>query len=692
MLQLTDIRKTYQTSGFKQTALDNVSVSFRDNEFAAVLGPSGSGKTTMLNIIGGLDHYDSGDLEIDGISTKEYKPGDWDTYRNNRIGFVFQSYNLISHQTVLSNVELALTLSGVPAAERRARATKALEEVGLRDHIKKRPNQLSNGQMQRVAIARALINDPEILLADEPTGALDTGTSKQVMDLLAKIAEDRLVIMVTHNSELAERYANRVIHLTDGKIVSDSRPFEPVEEKMRAGRDAIKAGMSFLTAIALSFSNLMTKKGRTFMTSFAGSIGIIGIATIIAVATGTNAYIAKVEKETLSIYPLTIQKTGFDFTGLLSDFGGGPHNDEQKAEPGSVREQKLIETMFSNRNNNDLESLKSYLDKNHGKIGPYVKSIEYMYDVTPQIYLADTSDGVDQVNPDSILSAYTMGDGGMGSFMNFGGMMGIPGMSIFNEMPGDRKMYEYQYEVMAGNWPESFDEVVLVLSPGGRVSDFQLYQMGLRDRSDLKEMAEAFMNNTEANIEFGKGDGKYSYETLMSVGFKIVNAADRYLYDEKYNIWVDKSADKEFMKALVDKGLPLKIVGIVKPDPDVTATSLSAGINYTPELISYLMAEAAESKIVHDQMSRKAMNVLSGKTFEQENREAAESAFSFADLIQVDEDVIRDSFDIDTSKLNFDMSAFSDLPMDIATYLICIPVNSYILNNYGVDRIAQLPI
>jgi len=671
MLNLTGIRKSYNTADFTQAALDDVSVSFRDNEFAAVLGPSGSGKTTMLNIIGGLDHYDDGDLEIDGVSTKEYRPGDWDTYRNNRIGFVFQSYNLISHQSLLSNVELALTLSGVPAAERRARATKALEEVGLRDHMKKRPNQLSNGQMQRVAIARALINDPEILLADEPTGALDTVTSKQVMDLLAKIAKDRLVIMVTHNSELAENYANRIIHLSDGKIVSDSRPFDPAGVRGRSGREAVKAGMSFLTAMALSFSNLMTKKGRTFMTSFAGSIGIIGIATIIAVATGTNAYIEKVERETLSIYPLTIQKSGFDITSILSNFGGGPpeheHESEAEPDPGDVRVQRLVETMFSYRNSNDLASLKSYLDESERLIGPHVNSIEYMYDVTPQIYLADTSGGVNQVNPDSILSPYGMGDdGGMGAFTNFGGMMGFPSMNIFSEMPSNKDMYEYQYDVLAGRWPENYNEAILVLSHRGGVSDFQLYQMGLRDRADLKEMAEAFMNNTEASIDFDKEEGLYSYETLMSAGFKIVNPADRYQYDESYRVWVDKSSDEKYMKALVDAGLVMKIVGVVKPNPDETATSLSSGVYYTPELIRYLMTEAANSNVVRDQMSRPTVNVLSGKTFAQENEEAANSAFDFSELITIDEDAIRDAFNVDTSQFSFDISGLDGLPLDMA--------------------------
>ena len=666
MLRLTDIRKSYKTSEFTQTALDDVTVSFRDNEFVAVLGPSGSGKTTMLNIIGGLDHYDSGDLEIDGVSTKKYKSHDWDTYRNNRIGFVFQSYNLISHQSVLSNVELALTLSGVSVAERRERAKKALKEVGLSDHIKKKPSQLSGGQMQRVAIARALINDPEILLADEPTGALDTHTSKQVMDLLTQIAKDRLVIMVTHNSELAKQYANRIIHLTDGKITSDTRSPEPGEETRRAARETNKASMSFFTAVALSFSNLMTKKGRTFVTSLAGSIGIIGIAAIIALANGINVYIQTVERETLSLYPLAIQRSGFDFSSFFDDSGGNTREEPREIEPNTVGERRLVQTMFSRRNNNDLASLKVYLDENESRIDPYVNTIQYLYDITPQIYLADTSVGVDQIHPDSILSAYGMGDsGGMGAAIGFGVM---PGMNVFHEMPGELKMYKYQYDVVSGRWPENYDEAILVLSSSGRVTDFQLYTMGLRDRMELKGMIEAFMNRTETDVEINGQDGTYSYETLMSATFKVVNPADRYQYDDAYNVWLDKSADMEYMKSLVDAGTTLRIVGIVQPNPSATATSLSSGINYTPGLVSYLMDEATNAKVVRDQFSRPTVNVLSGKTFVQENQESADAAFRFADLISIDENSIRNAFAIDSSKLSIDMSVFEEFSLDGANF------------------------
>ncbi|MDR3363662.1 MAG: ATP-binding cassette domain-containing protein [Clostridiales Family XIII bacterium] len=661
MLTLHEIRKSYEAAGFMQAALDGVSISFRDNEFAAVLGPSGSGKTTMLNIIGGLDHYGSGDLFIDGVSTKKYRARDWDTYRNNRIGFVFQSYNLIPHQTVLANVELALTLSGVSAEERRERAIRALEEVGLKGHIRKKPTQLSGGQMQRVAIARALINDPEIVLADEPTGALDTHTGKQVMDLLTAIAKDRLVVMVTHNGELAEQYANRIIHLTDGKVTSDSRPFDPAAERQRAGRKPRKAGMSFLTALSLSLSNLMTKKGRTFVTSLAGSIGIIGIAAILALTNGINAYIQDIERETLSVYPLSIQKSGFDFTSLLADFSDDARPEKIGGDSAKVKEQTFVGTMFSNRNNNDLKSLKVCLDQNEEELAPYVNAIQYQYDITPQIYLADTKDGVDQANPDSALSSYGLGaTNSMFTLMGGSGGISIPGMPspvAFHEMPDEKEMFERQYFVEAGRWPARYDETVLVLSADGSVTDLQLYTMGLRDRVQLKDMVESLMNGTESAVDIDEA-GEYSYELLMSAEFRVACPADQYKYGETYGVWVDKSSDKAFMKSLVDAGLPLKIVGIVLPDPDATATTLSSGINYTPGLIGYLMEKAKGSPAVRDQIARPLVNVLTGKTFAEENEEAEDSSlFKFADLLNIDEDAIRKAFAVDASMFDFDLSS-----------------------------------
>ncbi len=666
MLKLTEIRKSYQTFGFSQTALDGVSVAFRDNEFAAILGPSGSGKTTMLNIIGGLDHYDSGDLEIDGISTKKYKSSDWDTYRNNRIGFVFQSYNLIPHQSVLANVELALTLSGVSSSERKKRATKALDDVGLGDHVRKLPSQLSGGQMQRVAIARALINDPEILLADEPTGALDTKTSKQVMELLREIAKDRLVIMVTHNPELADEYANRIIRVQDGKVVDDTNPLDPEKEKQRPGAPPHKVNMSLFTAISLSLSNLMTKKGRTFVVSLAGSIGIIGIAAILALASGINAYIENIEEETMSIYPLTIQQSGIDFNSLFASFGGGETDEaedekDQKSKNQKskhVEERRIVESVFQSQNKNDLKSLKTFIEENNKRIDPYVKTIQYKYDVTPQIYLSDMKKGVDQVSPDALLSSYGIG-GSSAMTSLFGG--GSTGMDVFNELPGASEMYDYQYEIKAGRWPESYDETVLVLMPDGSISDYVLYAMGLRERKELKDMLSSLLSNPEKEAKLDNKEINLTYEDLMAAEFKVISSAKRYQYDDKYNVWVDRSDNDAYMKKIVGEGTNLKIVGVVQPDPDATATSLSSGINYTSKLIPHLMEEAADTDIVKQQLKSPAVNVLTAKTFAEEKEEASQGDFDFADLISIDENAIKDAFTIDESKINLDFSKLGDM-------------------------------
>ena len=662
MLKLTAIKKSYKTGDFVQTALDGASIVFRDNEFAAVLGPSGSGKTTMLNIIGGLDRYDSGDLEIDGISTEKYKSSDWDTYRNNRIGFVFQSYNLIPHQTILSNVELALTLSGVSSAERKERAKQALDEVGLVEHIHKLPSQLSGGQMQRVAIARALINDPEILLADEPTGALDTKTSDQVMDLLTEIAKDRLVIMVTHNSELADKYANRIVHLRDGKITYDSNPYNPVGEA-KTGRESRKASMSYLTALSLSFSNLMTKKGRTFVTSLAGSIGIIGIAAILALANGINAYIDNVEQETMSIYPLTISSSGFDFSSMI----GTNTNSDFKTEEGTVRERKIVESLFSNRRKNDLENMKKYFEENNSKIDPYVHLIQYSYDIKPQIYLENSYTDVDRVSPDSILGSYGIGSSsGAASIMSsIGGVSG--GMEIFSEMPSKRSMFEYQYDVLAGRWPTNYDEAILVIGARGGITDYELYSLGIRDRGELKEIVDAFMNNEEGGVEIEQTDGKVPFEKILAAEFKIINPADKYRYDKKYDVWVDKSSDKKFMKNLISEGLTLKIVGIIQPKDGITATTLSQGVNYTPELTNYLIQEAAKTKVVQEQLASPTVNVITGRTFVEENEDSGNSKFSFSDLMSIDEKAIGNAFKIDASKLQLDLSGLANITFDFSS-------------------------
>jgi len=645
MLKLKNIKKSYKTADFTQVALADISIAFRANEFAAILGPSGSGKTTMLNIIGGLDNYDSGDLEIEGTSTKEFKDHDWDTYRNNRIGFVFQSYNLIPHQTVLANVELALTLSGVSVNERRTRATEVLTEVGLGDHVHKKPSQLSGGQMQRVAIARALINDPEILLADEPTGALDTTTSTQVMDLLSEIAKDRLVIMVTHNGELAEAYANRIVHLKDGDLVTDTRPFNPKADQIQKGRDIRKASMSFLTAMTLSFSNLMTKKGRTLVTAFAGSIGIIGIAAILALSNGINAYIENIEADILSLYPLSIQTTGFDFGSMIGGAGGRP---TRETVDGFVQENRILGNRFALRNNNDLAALKIYLEDNRETIDPLVNTIHYAYNITPQIFLNETADGVIQVNPDPIFS-----DFGMGRMLGFGGGFG---MNVFNEMPGDSQLFEAQYDILAGHWPTRYDEAILILPYSGRLSDVTIYAMGLRDRGNLEEMLLALMGDEQANFETDEALGLFAYEDILAVEFRVINPFETFVYDKTFHLWVDQSEDEAFMQALVEDSILLRMVGIARPSS--TLTALSAGIHYTPELINHLITEAGNSQIVQNQLASPEVNIFTGITFAEEAENQA-LTFDFSRLISIDEEALQDIFTIDIPEMAFDFSNFN---------------------------------
>ena len=664
MLQLNDVCKSYTTADFTQTALDHVSVSFRDNEFVAVLGPSGSGKTTMLNIVGGLDHYDSGDLIIDGVSTKRYKDRDWDTYRNNRIGFVFQAYNLIPHQTILENVELALTLSGIGRAERRRRAIDALSRVGLADHVHKKPSQLSGGQMQRVAIARALINDPEILLADEPTGALDSKTSVQIMDLLTEIANDRLVIMVTHNPELAEQYATRIVTLADGVIRADTCPFDPATETdaPRTAKQARTTRMSPATALSLSFKNLLTKKGRTLMTAFAGSIGIIGIAAILSLANGVNNYIASVEEETLSEYPLQIQDQGFDMTSLMSmgsmgssgDSGSSSSADSDSSSSADsskpVHEAKMVSGMFSSIGSNDLASLKSYFDTGTTGIEDYVSSIEYGYSVTPQIFNTDTSNGAHQVNPDKTFSSV-----GLGSSTN-SIMSSMMSTDIFYKLPADMTQVQNQYDVVAGHWPESYDEVVVVLTSNGGVSDFMLYSMGLRDRSELDSMVRQFANEEEVTVP---GNSlSLDYSDLMNVEFKLVNATSFYQYDSEYKVWKDKSSDGDFMTNLVKNGETLKVAGVVQLKDGAKISSLKTGIYYSDSLVGHLIDQAGESQIVKDQRARPATNVITGKSFaEEEDEQGSSSSFDMSSLFTIDGQAIQQAFSIDQSKLTAGLSS-----------------------------------
>ena len=664
MLELIDVTKAYVTAGFTQRALDGVSLAFRDNEFAAVLGPSGSGKTTMLNIIGGLDHYDSGDLIIDGISTKRYQARNWDSYRNNRIGFVFQSYNLIMHQTVLANVELALTLSGVGKRERRSRAKKALAEVGLADHIHKKPNQLSGGQMQRVAIARALINDPEILLADEPTGALDSATSDQVMELLGEIARDRLVVMVTHNPELADQYANRIINLRDGHVVGDTRPFDPNEAVARQAGTARKASMAFATAIALSFSNLMTKKGRTFTTALAGSIGIIGIATILALANGIDNYIQGIEEETLSIYPLTVQSVGIDLSAFLDGpdgggGGGGPGASINYDDDGAdVRESRILTRMFTTGEQNDLTALKVYIEANRATFDEYTNLIQYQFGVTPQIFLADTEHGIEQVNPDGALTAL----GGGGPAAGFGAMVGFGsfGPNSFAEMLGNRDMYVDQYDVLAGRWPEAYNELVLVLSQSGNVTDLNLFSLGLRDRAELREIVAGFVDPTAGAADVTRGRMSLRFGDLLGARLKVVSPADWYTYDSEFNVWVDRSGDQAFMANLIAGSQDLVITGVVRPAEGASITPLTSGINYQPSLIEYLMGQAANIPIVERQLDRPAVNVFTSRTFAAEAADP-QAEFDFSRLISVDEELLSEIFAIDPAALDLDIS---DLQMD----------------------------
>ncbi len=649
MLQVKNIQKQYKTGDLIQTALDNVSLNLRDNEFVAILGPSGSGKTTLLNIIGGLDRYDKGDLIINGISTKKYKDRDWDSYRNHTIGFVFQSYNLIPHQTILANVELALTISGVSKAKRREKAIKALEQVGLANQIHKKPNQLSGGQMQRVAIARALVNDPDIVLADEPTGALDSDTSIQVMELLKKVAKDRLVVMVTHNPELAEDYATRIVNIKDGKILSDTNPYIIEKEKnpKPIHKNLGKTTMSFLTSLSLSFNNLKTKKGRTILTSFAGSIGIIGIALILSLSNGANLYIKSVEEDTLSEYPLQIQSTGIDMSSLLI----GTNNEEDNQKDGDINVSKRITNMFSTIGSNDLKSFKKYLESDESNIKKYAKAIEYSYDVTPTIYSSNT-ENIRQVNPDTTFASLGMGSGASSNSM----MSSMMSTNVFFKMPKDSKLYESQYDVKAGKWPTSYNECVLVLTSQGNISDFLLYTLGLRDYSEIQNLVNQFSNGKE--VDTPEDFGSYNYDDILGITFKLINSSDCYEYDGEYKVWRDKTDNKEYMKNVVANGEDLKIVGIVQPKEGATSTMLSSGIYYPDSLTNYVIEKAKNSKIVQEQLSNPEVNVFTSKRFDETEKE---NSFDMKSLIDIDTNAIKSAFKVDKSKINLDFGDLNNL-------------------------------
>ena len=662
MLQLNHIKKEYKTGDLVQKALDDVSLNLRDNEFVAILGPSGSGKTTLLNVIGGLDRYDSGDLIINGISTKKYTDRDWDSYRNHTIGFVFQSYNLIPHQTVLSNVELALTISGISGAERRSRATKALEQVGLGDQLHKHPSEMSGGQMQRVAIARALVNNPDILLADEPTGALDSDTSIQVMELLKEVAKDRLVVMVTHNPELAEQYATRIVRLRDGVIQSDTAPFAPDDSAQvpPVHKNLGHSSMSPLTALALSFNNLLTKKTRTLLTAFAGSIGIIGIALILSLSAGVSNYIQEMERSTLSEYPLQISTTGVDLAALLDpgSYTSAVANNTNvgatsasSTPEGMVTVRELLSQLTEDNSSvNDLASLKKYLDSDECTISEDAASIEYSYGIAPLIYRQNKDGTVRQIFPDSSLSALnntTSAAGIVSSMTN---------QSVFTEMAEEPSLYEDQYDVKAGRWPESYNEAVLVLNSDGSISDYALYILGIEDDSVMMRFLQEYAKNK--NTQAPTGYGTYPYDTFVGLKYKIVTSSDYYVYDEERQIWRNRSDDEAYVEQLVENSPDLTIVGVVQPRADASSTILPIGVAYTHALTYYAIDHAAESEVVKQQLADPEVNVLTGERFDADQRE---TDLDISSLFSVDTDMLKDAFQFDASKLQFDLSGAFDL-------------------------------
>ena len=610
MLELKKITKTYTTTGFSQKALNEVKINFRKNEFACILGASGSGKTTLLNIIGGLDHYDSGDLVINETSTKEYNDRDWDSYRNHRVGFVFQSYNLIGHQTILKNVELALTLSGVNKKLRRKKAKKALEQVGLIDHINKLPSQLSGGQMQRVAIARALVNDPEIVLADEPTGALDTNTSKQVMEILKEISDDKLVIVVTHNPDIAKKYATRIIKLQDGEIINDSNPYDGKENTKynlyQEKKATKKTSMNYLTALSLSLNNLLTKKGRTLLTAFAGSIGIIGIALILSLAHGINSFIDRTEEQTLSSYPLTIEKNSVDFSSMIQTMTG--NNKKEEYDDNKIHSVNIMgdmfETMAQQVKHNDMKAFKEFLDKNK-KIGKYTSDIEYSYNVQLNLYKKDT-DKIVRVNPTTVLDTIGMGTSGVSSL--YSNM--LSDYDVFYEMLDNEKLLKKQYKLVDGKWPEYYNEVVLNVGKNNEISDYTLYSLGLLSQDDLKEQFNNMTSGKKVKFE------KYSYDTdeLVGLTFKLVLNTD--YYQKENGIWVNKSDDENYMRNIINNGEEIKIVGIIKQNDEAVGGGRDYGlVGYRQDLMRHLINKINETDIVKEQLADETKNVFTGTEF-----------------------------------------------------------------------------
>ena len=635
MLELNDIKKDYVSGSTTVSALKGINLRFRDCEFVSILGQSGCGKTTMLNIIGGLDKYTSGDLKINGVSTKNYKDRDWDFYRNNSIGFVFQSYNLIPHQTVLSNVELALTLSGVSKVERKKRAIEALEKVGLGEQIHKKPNQMSGGQMQRVAIARALVNNPDILLADEPTGALDTETSVQIMELLKEISKDRLIIMVTHNPELAKDYSTRIVRLLDGVITDDSNPYslEDMEADIRAKEDAKvkasekktkksgkkqKTSMSFFTALSLSFNNLMTKKTRTILTAFAGSIGIIGIAMILSISNGIQLYIDRVQRDTLSSYPITLQAESIDISSMVSSMTGNSdseeHEDKTKIYSNDIMGD-MINTMVKEVKSNNLSEFKKYIENGGSDIKSYVSDIKYSYDVPLNIYMKDTSNGVEQLNPSTMFdSIYGEGATSTSSAMSSGMGMGMfSNSSVWNQLLGNQQVLDEQYDVLAGHWPENYNEVVLVADKNNEVDDYTLYSLGLKDPEEVRTLFKKMMVGESYETE---KDTSYTFDEILDTEFKLVMPTDMYKYNDVTGTWDDYSKDDKYMTNVVNNGTDIKVCGIVRPNDDAVSTSLSSGIGYTAKLTEYIIEQVKNSEIAKAQLTDTSVDVFTGVPFD----------------------------------------------------------------------------
>lgn len=692
MLEIKKISKRYQTGDLVQTALDEVSLTFRDSEFVSILGPSGSGKTTLLNIIGGLDRYDSGDLVINNVSTKKYKDRDWDSYRNHTVGFVFQSYNLIPHQTVLANVELALTIGGISKKERKKKALDALDKVGLKEQAHKKPNQMSGGQMQRVAIARALVNDPDILLADEPTGALDTATSVQVMELLKEVAKDRLVVMVTHNPELALEYSTRIVKLKDGKIIDDSNAYlnKKKNKENPVHRNLGKSSMSMLTAFSLSLNNLLTKKGRTILTAFAGSIGIIGIALILSLSTGFQNYVDKIQEDTLTSYPLTLTSETADATSLMLSIAD---SDKEVLEgENKVIEQQNVADMFGSVGKNDLTSFKKHLESNANKVNKMVSLIKYTYSVSPMIFTKNNSGEIIQLNPNNFISSLM---GGTSS------MMPASGMSVFSELLDNDDMLLEQFTIIEGKLPERYDEVILILPEENKISDLLLYFLGLRDFDELQDMISKMMSG-EKVINQNK-PLQFTYDELMNLEFKLLDATSTYKYNSKYNIYESMLENVDYMNDIYNSGIKLKIVGIVTPKDN--ALSMSSGIGYTRDLTEYVIKTSEKSEIVKKQLADKNVNVFSGKNFDDKDNEMG---LNFQDMISIDEEMLSSAFgtpinqmeienmtkgyiDEISKAITVDNKVAKDLFLNNLSIIMKNILNDYYLNNQ-VGSIASLKL